>query len=370
MIKESIKSKNTMQNKNNSSSHHHTALDGLFRYADLLGLSDIHIKFDPETGLKAIVVIHNLRLGPAIGGCRMVPYANTDAALEDAMRLAYMMSYKAAISNLPHGGAKAVLIQPKIVRDRKAYFTAFGEFVNELGGSYITAVDSGTSTEDMDIIATRTPFVTCTTASGNGGDPSPQTSLGVCRGIEAAVKFKLDKDTLEGVHIAIQGAGHVGYKLAKEVIARGARVTMCDINERTLQRVADELKINICSPEAIYDLEADVFAPCALGAVLNLYTIKRLRVPIVAGSANNQLAHQHHGVLLHERGILYAPDYVINAGGLIYVSAIYDHADSKKAEQQVKDIYHTSMAIFERAKRENLSTSEVATMMALEKLYG
>ncbi len=349
-------------------SKNHTALDGLFRYADFLNYGQVHIKFDHATGLKAIIAVHNLTRGPAIGGCRLVNYPTTDAALEDVLRLGYMMSFKAAISNLNHGGAKAVLIKPKVIKDRKAYFEAFADFVNELGGRYITAVDSGTSPEDMDIIQKRTPYVTCTTSSGVGGDPSPQTALGVRRGIEAAIKFKLDRDNLTGTHVAIQGAGHVGYYLAKELHERGARLTMCDFNLKSLQRCVDEFGVTVCSPDAIYDIEADVFAPCALGAVLNLHTIKRLRVPIVAGSANNQLAHQHHGVLLHERGILYAPDFLINAGGLIYVAAAYDHANIALATKQVEDIYNSTLDLFVRAARENRATNEIAEKIALERL--
>jgi len=368
VIEKTIRDVAMKQPVNLQSKTHHTALDGLFRYADFLNFGQVHIKFDHATGLKAIVAVHNLKRGPAIGGCRLVQYPTTDAGFEDAIRLGYMMSVKAAISNLNHGGGKAVILKPKVIKDRKAFFETFGDFVNELGGRYITAVDSGTSSEDMDIIQTRTPFVTCTTASGVGGDPSPQTAFGVRRGIEASVKFKLGRDNLDGVHVAIQGAGHVGYYLAKELHARGARLTMCDINQNVLQRCVDEFGANTCLPDAIYDVEAEVFAPCALGSILNLNTIKRLRVPIVAGSANNQLAHQHHGVLLHERGILYAPDFLINAGGLIYVAAAYDHANIQKAKEHVGDIYYTVTDVFEQAQKENRATNEVAEKMALERL--
>lgn len=354
--------------QDSSGHHHHTALDRLFRYAELLKFGEVHIKFDHATGLKAIVAVHNLKRGPAIGGCRLVSYQTTDDAMEDAMRLAYMMSLKAAISQLPHGGAKAVIIKPKVIKDRKAFFTAFADFVNSLGGHYITAVDSGTTAEDMDIIAERTSYVTCTTQSDHNGDPSPFTALGVRRAIQAAVKFKLAKDSLNGIHVAIQGAGHVGYHLAKELHAEGARITISDINQQLVKRCVDEFGASICPPEAILGIEADVLAPCALGAVLNLSTIKNLQVSIVAGSANNQLAHHHHGVIMQERGILYGPDFVINAGGLIYAAQMYDHSDPIKSREKVNDIYHTSMAIFERAKQENRSTSEIAETMALEML--
>jgi leucine dehydrogenase len=346
----------------------HTSLDRLFRYSEALDFGDVHFKFDKSTGLRAIVAIHNLNRGPAIGGCRCIHYQTTDEALEDALRLAQMMSLKAAISRLNHGGAKSVLIKPKVIKDRKAYFESFGEFIESLGGRYITAMDSGTNEKDMDYIANRTKFVTCTTGSQNSGDPSPMTALGVRRGIEASVKFKMNRDNIDGIHVAIQGVGHVGYYLAKELHALGARMTICDVNQQNIQRCVDEFGVKVVAPLEIYDVKADVFAPCALGSVLNLETIKRLQVPIVAGSANNQLAHRHHAQLLHERGILYAPDFVINSGGLINVAVIYDHADMEESMEQIRNIYNTLIEIYERAKKENRSTNEVAEQMAKELL--
>ena len=352
----------------NKKKYKHTPLDRLFRYAEILKFGEVHIKFDPATGLKAIVAIHNLNRGPAIGGCRMIHYDTSDEALEDALRLGNMMSLKSAISNLAHGGAKAVLMKPKVIKDREAYFEAFGDFVEALGGRYITAVDSGTHANDMDIIARRTQFVTCTSDSKNSGDPSPHTAHGVLRGIEAAVKFKLNRDSLEGVHVSIQGAGHVGYYLMKELHQHGARMTVCDVNPVNLQKCVDEFGVATCGRDEIFDIKADVFAPCALGASLNHDTINRLNVSIVAGSANNQLAHSKHAWIMHERGILYAPDFVINAGGLIHVAVIYDHADLEESKEQIGNIYYTLMEIFERAKRENSSTHDVAEKMAREKL--
>lgn len=347
---------------------HHTGLDKLFRYAEFLNYGEIHVKFDQKTGLRAIVAIHNLKRGPAIGGCRLVHYKTADEALEDALRLAQMMSYKAAISQLSHGGAKAVLLKPKVIKDRKAYLESFADFVESLGGRYITAVDSGTNEQDMDIIGTRTAFVTCKTGEGNGGDPSPETAIGVKRGIEAALKFKFNQVDLAGTHVAIQGVGHVGYYLAKALNEEGAKLTVCDINQAHLDRCVEEFGATVCDPEKIYDVKADIFAPCALGAILNLNTIKRLNVAIVAGSANNQLAHHHHGSVMHEKGILYAPDFVINAGGLIYVAAIYDHADTARAKEQVCGIYDTLIEIFQRAEVESKATNEVAEKIALERL--
>lgn len=349
-------------------SNHHTIFDSLMRYADFLGYGDLHTKIDKQTGLKAFVAIHNLKRGPAIGGCRMAIYDSMDKAVEDVLRLGYMMSYKAAINNLPHGGAKAVIIRPKVIRDREAFFEKFGDFVHELGGRYITAVDSGTSPEEMDIIARRTPYVTCTTHSGSSGDPSPLTALGVGRAIEAAVKFKLGRDSLDGINVAIQGAGHVGYNLAKYLTNLGARITIADFNVKSVQKCIDDFGAKACPPDEIYDLPVDVFAPCALGAILNHKTIHRLKAKIVAGAANNQLSHAHYATLLHELGILYAPDFLINAGGLIHVAVVYDKGDMARSIEQIKDIYNTVYGIFERSQSENRSTHDIAVEIARERL--
>lgn len=342
--------------------------DSLMRYAEFLDYGDIHIKVDKETGLQAIVAINNLNRGPAIGGCRMVNYQSIDNALEDAIRLGYMMSYKAAINNLPHGGAKSVILKPKIIKDRDAFFEKFGEFVDELGGRYITAVDSGTSPLEMDIIARKTRFVTCTSDSIGGSDPSPLTALGVRRAIEAAVKFKLKRDSLDGIHVAIQGAGHVGYYLTRELTALGARITMTDINELALKRCVEEFGVSTCAPDEIYDVKADVFAPCALGATINKHTVERLQCAIVAGCANNQLAHQHYATLLHERGVLYAPDFLINAGGLIHVAVIYANGSLEESTKQIEDIYHTVYNIFERAAIRDCSTHHIAIEITKDRL--
>lgn len=348
----------------------YTVADSLMRYAELLGFGDIHIKVDEETGLKAIIAVHNLKLGPAIGGCRMVAYQTIDKAIEDALRLAYMMSYKSAINNLPHGGGKAVLLKPKVIKNHTAYFEKFGEFVNELGGRYITAIDSGTSTVEMDLIARRTPFVTCTSNFGANSDPSIPTALGVLRGIEAAVKFKLGRESLEGIRVAIQGAGHVGYHLAKDLKEKGAHIIMSDINDIALKHCVDELGVSVCKPDEIYDLDVDVFSPCALGAILNLSTIKRLKSTIVAGSANNQLAHHRYGDVLHERGILYAPDFLINAGGIIHVATIYDVADVAVSTAKINGIYETVYQVFERSHVEGKATNKIAEIMAKARLRG
>lgn len=340
--------------------------DALLRYAEELGFGELHFKFDVATGLRAIVAIHNTKRGPALGGCRCIEYPSTDAAVRDVLRLAFGMSYKNAMANLPLGGGKSVLIKPKHIVDRVAYFQAFGAFVNELNGRYITAMDSGTGTTDMDAIATQTPYVT--NLSKHNGDPAPFTALGVFKGIQAAVKFKLDRSSLEGLHVAIQGVGHVGYNIAKNLHKAGAKLTICDRDQETAQHCAEEFGATIVSPEQIYSVSCDVFAPCALGAVLNDETIPQLQTTIVAGAANNQLAEPRHAQAMRDRGILYAPDYVINAGGVIFAYAEYKEASTKAAEDHIFHIHDTLLELFERAKRENRLTSDVADIIAAERL--
>ncbi len=335
-------------------------------YAMHHGFGDLHFKIDPETGMKAIVAIHSTKLGPALGGCRFIEYANTSSAIYDAMRLARGMSYKAASVNLPLGGGKAVIIKPKTHFDREAYLHAFGKFVNELGGRYITAMDSGTEMTDMDIIAQNTTYVAG--LSHHNGDPSPSTAKGVLRGIQAAVEFKLGKNKLEGLTIAIQGLGHVGYALAQHLHELGAKLIVADINTTATQLAYKEFEATVVSPEAIHRMPCDVFAPCALGAVINDVSIGELQTSIVAGAANNQLAHGYHGHLLHQKGILYATDYVINAGGLIYAASKYLHTPEQLVGQQIDGIHTSLLLIFARSQLENLPTNEIADTLAQEKL--
>lgn len=341
-----------------------TVYDRLFRYGEFLGFGGLHIKIDKDLDLRAIVAIHNTARGPAIGGCRCIQYDTSEAALEDVLRLAQLMSYKAAAHNLPHGGAKSVIIAPPVIKDRKAFFEVFGDFVHSFNGKYITAEDSGTTTSDMDIISTRTPYVLGTsTASGGYGDPSLLTAMGVWRGIQAAVKFKLNRE-LDGIHVAIQGAGHVGYPLAKRLYDSGAKITICDVNQEAAEKIACKFNATVVDPKAIYSVDCDVFAPCALGRVINLKNVNQLKAKIVAGAANNQLSHHHHGQLLFERNILYAPDFVINGGGLIHVASIYRGEDPAACETQIYSIYNTLMNIFEESKKQNRPTNVIAERMA------
>ncbi len=343
----------------------------LFDYANELGFGELHMKTNPKTGLRAIVALHNLQLGPAIGGCRFIEYDSTDDALRDAMRLARGMTYKAAITNLPHGGGKSVLIRPKNLTEeqRTAIFEEFGEFVESLGGKYITAEDSGTSVADMNLISQKTDHVLGTSADdGGSGDPSPVTARGVRHGIEAAVKFKYDRDDLTDLKIAIQGLGNVGYYLAGELHELGAQLIVTDVNQDAVDRCVAEFGATAVEPDAIFGVDCDIFAPCALGAIINDETLPQLQCDIVAGAANNQLLEARHGELLRQKGILYAPDYVINAGGLIHVAANYAGYDGDWARSETEGIFDTLIQIFERADREELPTGVVADRIVEEKL--
>lgn len=334
-------------------------------YAITHGFGDLHFKVDPQTGMKAIVAIHSTKLGPALGGCRFIEYPDTESAIQDAMRLAIGMSAKAALANLPLGGGKAVIIKPSTSYDREAYLRAFGQFVDSLGGRYITALDSGTQLDDMDIIAQHTPYVA---SRSNHGDPSPSTALGVFRGIEAAVKFKLNKPNVNGLHIAIQGLGHVGYRLAEYLHQAGAQLTVADINPAQVERAVQAFNAQSASTADIHTISCDVFAPCALGGIINDISINQLHTLIIAGAANNQLAHTYHGQLLHDKGILYATDYVINAGGLIFASAQYSQTSDDKMQQQIDGIGHRLTEIFERSAKENRPTSTISDAIARELL--
>ena len=269
---------------------------GVFDLMSQHGYGEIHLERDQASGLEAIIAIHDTRLGPALGGCRFIHYDTEEEALVDALRLARGMTYKAALAGLAHGGGKSVLIMPHSRFDRTALFRAFGRFVDDLRGHYITAEDSGTWLEDMDVIRTVTKHVTGVNPShGGSGDPSPFTALGVRRGIEACVNFVLGRSSLEGIHVAVQGVGHVGYHLCRELHAQGAKLTVADVDPLKAERAQREFGAEIVPLEDIFDVECDVFAPCALGSAINPDTVPRLHCRIVAGAANNQLAEPRHG---------------------------------------------------------------------------
>ncbi|HEY5239963.1 MAG TPA: amino acid dehydrogenase [Polyangiaceae bacterium] len=341
----------------------------LFGHLDRYDYGEVHLKLDKATGLRAIVAIHDTRLGPSLGGCRFIHYDSDEAAVVDALRLARGMTYKAALAGLPHGGGKSVIMRPSQHFDRVALFRAFGKFIDDLRGHYITAEDSGTGLEDMEVIRSVTKWVTGVDPShGGSGDPSPFTALGVRRGIEACVEKKLGKSTLAGVHVVVQGVGHVGYHLCRELHEHGAKLTVADVDPLKAERAKRELGAKLVPLEGIFDVDCDVFAPCALGSALNDETIPRLKARIVAGAANNQLAQPRHGDDLHARGILYAPDYAINAGGLINVAQEAVGYDEKKARAKTLEIHGTIAEIIDRSEALKAPTHKVADMLAEERL--
>jgi leucine dehydrogenase len=326
---------------------------------------------DARTGLRAIIAIHSTTLGPAAGGCRMWPYATTAEAVADVLRLSRGMSYKNAMAGLPLGGGKAVIIGDSRKAKTAELFEAFGRMVDSLGGRYVTAEDVGTTTADMSNVARATRYVAGLGAAPGqaGGDPGPKTALGVHLGIKSAVKFRLGRTDLKGIKVAIQGLGGVGQHLCGLLAAEGAELFVADVQPSLVQRAQEQFKAHPVPVEEVLALDVDVLSPCALGAVLNAKSIPRLRARIVAGAANNQLAQDADGAALQAAGILYAPDYVINAGGIISVSREY-HGGATEAQviADIQAIPARLTEIFERARRENHPTNQVADQMARERL--
>jgi leucine dehydrogenase len=325
---------------------------------------------DAPTGLKAIIAIHSTALGPAAGGCRMWPYASTAEAVADVLRLSRGMSYKNAMAGLPFGGGKAVIIGDSRTLKTPELFAAFGRMVDSLRGRYVTAEDVGTTTADMAHVARATRYVSGLgrTAGQAGGDPAPKTALGVFHGLKAAVKFRLGREDLAGLTVAVQGVGGVGYHLCGLLASAGARLKVADVLPTALTRVCDEFRATPVAPVRVLEEEADVLAPCALGAILNSRSIARLRAPVIAGAANNQLAQAQDGEALRAAGVLYAPDYVINAGGIISVAREYYGGTEAQVLEDIQGIPARLTEIFERARRENRPTSEIADRMARERL--
>lgn len=321
---------------------------------------------DPDTGLRGIIAIHDTSRGPAVGGCRMWPYASEDAALEDVLRLSRGMSYKSALAGLPFGGGKSVIIGDPGQEKSEPLLEAFGGFVERLGGRYVVAEDVGIGSADVEVMARRTPHVAgLLTGNAASGDPSPHTARGVFVAMRAAVAHRLHRTSLAGLRVVVQGAGAVGSHLCRLVTADGGHVVVADPDHRRIEALVAELECASVEPEAVYDVEADVFAPCALGGILNDETIRRLRVGIVSGAANNQLREDRHGDALRERDILYVPDYVANAGGIINgageLAGDYDPAHAAVA---VDAIGPRVLAILERAASEGRSPHRVADAMA------
>lgn len=332
------------------------------------GHEEVVFWFDKATGLKAIVAIHDTTLGPALGGCRMWPYTSEDAAITDALRLSRGMTFKNAAMGLDLGGGKSVLWADSRADKTEALFRSFGRLVQSLGGRYITAEDVGVSAEDMATVARETRFVGG--LKETSGDPSPATALGVLEGIKACVQHVYGQNTLQNIHVAVQGLGHVGLILSRMLRDNGASLTVTDINEAYGKTQADALGAQWVDPEAIYDVKCDVFAPCALGAIINDDTVGRLQCRIVAGSANNQLQEPRHGDALKARNILYAPDFVINGGGVVNVADEF-HPDGyhhDRAYERVAGIGQQVAQVIRTAEQEQIPTYEAADRLALARL--
>lgn len=325
---------------------------------------------DNSTGLKAIIAIHNTTLGPALGGVRMWPFPSEEAALEDVLRLARGMTYKASISGVNLGGGKSVVIGDPNTQKTEALLRAMGRFINSLGGKYIAGQDIGTDSHDMAVIVQETPFVSCVHQKAGGpGDPSFATAFGVKAGMQALLKESLGSDSLSDRRIAIQGVGNVGYFVAKYCHEEGAKIIASDVSEEALKRAKDEFDAEIVDPDNIYEVDCDIFSPCAFGAVVNDETIPMFKCKGIAGSANNVLAEDRHGIALQERGILYGPDYLVNSGGLIRCEEeVLGEVLKDRVLEKVSRIYDQTLQVIQKAKEGGISTAKAADRLAEERI--
>ena len=323
---------------------------------------------DPETGLKAIIAVHNSNLGPAMGGTRMWNYATDEEALTDVLRLSKGMSYKSALAGIPVGGGKSVIIGDAKTQKTPELFEAFGRAVETLKGAYTAAEDVGVTVEDLEHARYCTQYIAGIT-EGRVGNPSPATAWGVYNGIKAAVKYKFHRDSVEGITVSILGLGNVGYALAGLLHENGAKLIVADINDTVVGRAVEEFKAGVVSPNEILDVPTNVFAPCALGGIINQYSFPTMAAKIVAGAANNQLENEHMSRVLKAHGRLYVPDYAINAGGIMIISKEGPQFDREKEMKWIGDsIYNTLTDIFERAEAADITTSKMADIIALERL--
>lgn len=332
-----------------------------------MGHEQVVFCHDRASGYRGIIAIHDTTLGPALGGCRFWNYASDESAFTDALRLSRGMTYKNAVAGLNLGGGKSVILGDNKTKNREMLFRAHGRFVDSLGGRYVTAEDVGTTVEDMDFVHMETKFV-----SGIGsrsGDPSSVTAHGVFRAIEASAFEKWGSDSLAGKTVAIQGCGHVGSYLALELHQAGARLVVTDIDNARVQAVVDATGAKVVALDAIYSVQADIFAPCALGGIINDETIPQIKAEIVAGAANNQLLEDRHGDELEQRGILYAPDYVANAGGVINVYRELTGWTSERARRKADEIYETVLSVFALARETRIPTYRAADRVAEQRIH-
>ncbi|MDQ0224976.1 branched-chain amino acid dehydrogenase [Metabacillus niabensis] len=341
----------------------------IFNYMENFDYEQLVFCQDKQSGLKAIIAIHDTTLGPALGGTRMWMYESEEAAIEDALRLARGMTYKNAVAGLNLGGGKTVIIGDPKKDKNEEMFRAFGRYIQGLNGRYITAEDVGTTVEDMDIIHEETDYVTgISPAFGSSGNPSPVTAYGVYRGMKAAAKEAFGTDSLTNKKVAIQGVGNVAYHLCKYLHEEGVKLIVTDINKEAIQRAVNDFQAEAVEPNEIYSVDSDIFAPCALGAVLNDVTIPQLKASVIAGAANNQLKEPRHGEILHQKGIIYAPDYVINAGGVINVADELYGYNRERALKKVENIYNNIESVIEISKRDQIPTSLAADRLAEERI--
>ncbi|AJK87287.1 MULTISPECIES: Leu/Phe/Val dehydrogenase [Lysinibacillus] len=341
----------------------------IFKYMEKYDYEQLVFCQDEASGLKAVIAIHDTTLGPALGGARMWTYASEENAVEDALRLARGMTYKNAAAGLNLGGGKTVIIGDPFKDKNEEMFRALGRFIQGLNGRYITAEDVGTTVTDMDLIHEETDYVTgISPAFGSSGNPSPVTAYGVYRGMKAAAKEAFGSESLEGLKISVQGLGNVAYKLCEYLHNEGAKLVVTDINQAAIDRVVNDFDAIAVAPDEIYAQDVDIFSPCALGAILNDETIPQLKAKVIAGSANNQLKDSRHGDYLHELGIIYAPDYVINAGGVINVADELYGYNRERALKRVDGIYDSIEKIFAISKRDGIPTYVAANRLAEERI--
>jgi leucine dehydrogenase len=341
-------------------------MEELFKRLELEDYEQVVFNYDEASGLKAIIAIHDTTLGPALGGTRVWDYDTEEEALNDVLRLAKGMTYKSAAAGLNLGGGKAVIIgDPKEIKSEELW-RAYGRFVQSLNGRYITAEDVNTTVDDMHIVAEETNYVTGLPSTS--GDPSPVTALGVFHGIRASADEFYGSDNLSGKVVAVQGVGHVGYHVVKHLKEAGADVVVTDIKQNNIDKVVEDFGVKVVEPGKIYSVDCDIFAPCALGAVINDDTIPQLKCDIVAGAANNVLEEERHGEELEEKGILYAPDYVINAGGVINVYDELIGYDRERALERAKNIYNNMKKVYKISKRDDIPTYKAADIVAEERI--
>ena len=342
---------------------------GVFEHIDGDGFEQIVFFSDDRSKLRAIVAIHSTALGPALGGTRFWPYPNEDAALVDVLRLAKGMTLKAAAAGLDLGGGKAVIIGDPRRLKTEELLRAYGCYVAALGGRYITAEDVGTSLADMDVVRRETRWVTgCSHSYGGSGDPSPVTAYGVLQGMKASALEAYGRAELKGLRVAIQGVGKVGYALCGYLAEEGAEIVVTDLDTDNLARAVSNFGVATTSLDDIYALDADIFAPCAMGAVINDDTLSKLNCKIIAGSANNVLARDEHGEKLKDLDILYAPDFVVNAGGIINISDELESYNRERAMKHVEGIFETLQTVFAMAREQSISTVAAATEFAYERI--